>query len=163
GGVVPRIVTTLHGTDITLLGGDRSFSEIVAFSIEQSDAVTAVSASLKEDTVRELGIRREIKVIHNFVDCTSYSRRDVSALRAHLAQGNEKVLIHVSNFRAVKRAAAVVEIFAKVRKSVPAQLLMVGDGPEIPNAHRLARSLGVGRSVQFLGEQDQVAPLLSAA
>jgi N-acetyl-alpha-D-glucosaminyl L-malate synthase BshA len=162
-GLVPRIVTTLHGTDITLLGADRSYSEIVAFSIEQSDAVTAVSASLRNDTVRELGIRREIRVIHNFVDCSFYARRDVSALRAQLAPAGEKVIIHVSNFRPVKRVCAVVEIFAKVRKRVPAMLLMVGDGPDVPAALRLARSLGVGGSVQFLGEQDQVVQLLSAA
>ena len=160
---VPRVVTTLHGTDITLLGNDRSYSQIVAFSIEQSDGVTAVSQSLKDDTIRELGIRHDVKVIYNFIDCASHRRRDAAALRERFAPPGEKILIHVSNFRPVKRVGAVVEIFAKVRRQVPSHLLLVGDGPELMEASRMARSLGVLPSVQFLGEQDQVVPLLSAA
>jgi len=160
---VPRVITTLHGTDITLLGSDRSYSETVAFCIQQSDGVTAVSASLKNDTTRELGITKDIRVIPNFIDCTAHHRRDVTTLRKRLAPRGEKLLIHVSNFRPVKRVKAVVEIFARVRKQVAAQLLMVGDGPDLVDASCLARSLGVGEDVQFLGEQDQVVPLLSAA
>ncbi|MGE0706320.1 MAG: N-acetyl-alpha-D-glucosaminyl L-malate synthase BshA [Vicinamibacterales bacterium] len=160
---VPRIITTLHGTDITLLGSDRSYTETVAFCIQKSDGVTAVSESLKGDTIREMGITRDIRVIHNFLDCAKNQRTDVGDLCASLKPSGEKLLIHVSNFRPVKRAAAVVEIFARVQKQIPARLLMVGDGPDVGAAIRLARSLGVANDVKFLGEQDEVVPLLSAA
>jgi N-acetyl-alpha-D-glucosaminyl L-malate synthase BshA len=160
---VPRVITTLHGTDITLLGSDRSYSETVAFCIQQSDGVTAVSESLKADTIRELGITCDIRVIPNFLDCAKNQRRDVPAVRAALSPSGEKLLIHVSNFRPVKRAPAVVEIFARVRPRVRARLLMVGDGPDVAQATRRARELGVADDVEFLGEQDQVVPLLSAA
>jgi N-acetyl-alpha-D-glucosaminyl L-malate synthase BshA len=160
---VPRVITTLHGTDITLLGSDRSYSETVAFCIEQSDGVTAVSESLKRDTLRELGIKREIRVIPNFLDCSEYRRIDVGPLCAKLAPAQQKLLIHVSNFRPVKRTKEVIQIFGKVRQKVPARLLMVGDGPDLVDAAALARSLGVSDDVQFLGEQDHVVPLLSAA
>ncbi len=162
-GGVPRVVTTLHGTDITLLGGDPSYRETVAFCIEQSDAVTAVSESLKADTYRELGVTRDIQVIPNFLDPTQYQRRDVPGLRDRLACGGRRVLIHVSNFRPVKRPEAAVRIFAKVRARVPAILLMVGDGPECVAAQRLAQALGVDDDVHFLGVQEQVVPLLSVA
>jgi N-acetyl-alpha-D-glucosaminyl L-malate synthase BshA len=163
GACVPRIITTLHGTDITLLGSDRSYSEIVAFSIQQSDRVTAVSESLKADTLRELGVTSDIHVIPNFIDCSVYKRRDVAALRARLAPNGERIAIHVSNFRPVKRVSSVIEVFAHVLARVPARLLMVGDGPEMTEAQRLARSLGLADAVEFLGEQDQVVPLLSAS
>src|SRR5580693_6249715 len=140
-GCVPAVITTLHGTDITLLGSDRSYSETVAFCIQQSDGVTAVSESLKNDTIRELGVTREIRMIPNFLDCAVNRRRDVLPLRAQLAPGGCKVLIHVSNFRPVKRVKEVVEIFARVREQLPARLLMVGDGPDLADASRLARSL----------------------
>jgi N-acetyl-alpha-D-glucosaminyl L-malate synthase BshA len=160
---VPRVITTLHGTDITLLGSDRSYSETVAFCIEQSDGVTAVSESLKQDTLRELRVTRDIRVIPNFIDCSTNRRREVEGLRARLAPNGEKLLIHVSNFRPVKRVTAVVEVFELVRRKVPARLLMVGDGPELGEASRLTRALGIADAVDFLGEQDQVVPLLSAA
>ncbi|MEQ1871161.1 MAG: N-acetyl-alpha-D-glucosaminyl L-malate synthase BshA [Vicinamibacterales bacterium] len=160
---VPRVVTTLHGTDITLLGADRSYSETVRFSIEQSDGVTAVSESLKQDTLRELGVKVPIRVIPNFIDCDLNRRHDVPEIRARFAPLGEKLLIHVSNFRRVKRVTAVVEVFARVHAKVPSRLLMVGDGPDLDDAMRLARALGLGDRVQFLGEQDRVVPLLSAA
>jgi L-malate glycosyltransferase len=160
---VPRVVTTLHGTDITLLGSDPSYSEIVAFGIEQSDGVTAVSDSLAADTRRELGVSCDIRVIPNFIDCDSYRRTDVSQLRQRLAPAGEPLLIHVSNFRPVKRITAVVDVFARVRASMPARLLMVGDGPETGAAVKLAKDLGVGNDVAFVGEQDSVIPLLSAS
>jgi N-acetyl-alpha-D-glucosaminyl L-malate synthase BshA len=163
GACVPRVITTLHGTDITLLGADRSYSEIVAFSIEQSDAVTAVSDSLKSDTYRELGVSKEIRVIPNFVDCSIYRRIDATSLRERFAPNGQKIIVHVSNFRPVKRVDAVVDVFARVAKRVPARLLMVGDGPDLNQASRLADELGVSESVDFLGEQDQVVQLLSAA
>jgi N-acetyl-alpha-D-glucosaminyl L-malate synthase BshA len=159
----PRVITTLHGTDITLLGSDRSYSETVAFCIQESDGVTAVSQSLKNDTIRELGITCDIRVLPNFLDCSVYRRLEVGELCERLAPAHQKLLIHVSNFRPVKRTKEVVQIFARVHREVPARLLMVGDGPDLVDCVALARSLGVSDDVQFLGEQDQVVPLLSAA
>lgn len=161
---VPAVITTLHGTDITLLGSDRSYSETVAFCIEESDGVTAVSESLKQDTYRELGISKDIRVIPNFLDCSVHRRVDAERLRERLiGDPAAKVLIHVSNFRAVKRATAVVEVFARVSRQVTAHLLMVGDGPDRDSAARLAEERGVADRVHFLGEQDEVGPLLSIA
>ncbi|HEY7172571.1 MAG TPA: N-acetyl-alpha-D-glucosaminyl L-malate synthase BshA [Vicinamibacterales bacterium] len=160
---VPRVITTLHGTDITLLGADRSYSEIVAFGISQSDGVTAVSESLKADTIRELGVRRDIRVVPNFVDVDRYQRRDVHALREQLAPRGEKLLIHISNFRPVKRVTTVVDVFSRVHARIRSRLLMVGDGPDLNDAVKLARHLGVFEQVDFVGEQDLVVPLLSAA
>jgi N-acetyl-alpha-D-glucosaminyl L-malate synthase BshA len=161
--VVPRVITTLHGTDITVVGSDPSYSETVAFCIQQSDGVTTVSESLKRDTYRELGVASDIRVIPNFLDCSVYRRVDASALRARMAPGGEKIVIHVSNFRPVKRVTAVVEVFARIRREHPARLLMVGDGPDLVQAIGLARTLGVEDDVQFLGEQDQLVALLSAS
>jgi len=163
GAVVPRIITTLHGTDITLVGADRSYSDIVAFSIEESDGVTTVSDSLKRDTYRELGCTCDIRVIPNFVDCEKNRRRFDPDLRASLAPRGEKLLIHVSNFRPVKRLPVTVDVLARVRREVPARLLLVGDGPDIGEALRLARTLDIADDVLFLGEQDFVVPLLSVA
>ena len=157
----PKVITTLHGTDITLLGSDPSYSEAVAFCIQQSDGVTAVSESLKADTQRQLGVHREIRVIPNFLDCSVHRRIEVPALRQRFARDDEKLIIHVSNFRPVKRVRAVVQVFAQIRREVPSRLLMVGDGPDLPDAAQQARALGVAEKVHFLGEQDQVLPLLS--
>lgn len=163
GAQVPRVITTLHGTDITLLGADRSYSEIVRFGIEQSDGVTTVSESLKRDTIRELDVQRPIRVIPNFIDCATNRRLPVPELRSRFSPNGEKLVIHVSNFRPVKRVTSVIEVFARVRAEVDSRLLMVGDGPDLDDAVRLARALDLGDSVQFLGEQDRVVPLLSAA
>jgi N-acetyl-alpha-D-glucosaminyl L-malate synthase BshA len=161
---VPRIVTTLHGTDITLVGNDPSFSEIVAFSIEHSDGVTAVSESLRASTHRELGVRRDITVIPNFLDCGIFQRVDVPPLRRRFSQdGTSKVVIHVSNFRPVKRLDMVMQVFARVAKRMPARLLLVGDGPELGTVYRLGRELGVSHLVDAVGAQEAVIPLLSAA
>jgi N-acetyl-alpha-D-glucosaminyl L-malate synthase BshA len=160
---VPRVIATLHGTDITLVGNDRSYSETIAFSIQQADGVTAVSQSLKADTYRELGVTCDIRVIPNFLDCAAYRRIDATPLRTGLAAAGEKIVIHVSNFRPVKRVTAVVQLFARIRRQMPARLLMVGDGPDLGEATRLARALGVADDVQFLGEQDRLVPLLSAS
>jgi len=161
---VPSIITTLHGTDITLLGSDRSYSEAVAFCIEQSDGVTAVSESLKADTYRELAISKDIRVIPNFLDCAVHHRVDARPLRTRIVcDPAAKIAIHVSNFRPVKRTPAVVEIFARISRTVPAHLIMVGDGPDLSAASRLAREYGLDDRVHFLGEQDQVRPLLSMA
>jgi N-acetyl-alpha-D-glucosaminyl L-malate synthase BshA len=161
---VPAVITTLHGTDITLLGSDRSYSETVAFCIQQSDGVTAVSESLKADTYRELAVKSDIEVIPNFLNCSIHHRVDATTVRERLiGDATSKVVVHVSNFRPVKRVTAVVEIFDRICKRVPAHLLMVGDGPELDRAARLAQSLGHDDRVHFLGEQDQVLPLLSIA
>lgn len=161
---VPRVVTTLHGTDITLVGNDPSFSEIVAFSIEHSDGVTAVSESLRAATHRELGVQRDIMVIPNFLDCGIFQRVDVPQLRRRFSQdGAAKVVIHVSNFRPVKRLDAVMGVFARVAKQLPARLLLVGDGPELGTVYRLGRELGVAHLVDPVGAQEAVIPLLSAA
>ena len=159
--VPPKVITTLHGTDITLLGGDPSYSEAVAFCIEQSDGVTAVSESLKADTRRELGVTCDIRVIPNFLDCSMHRRTDLPSLRTRFASEDEKIAIHVSNFRPVKRVVAVIDVFARIRRAIPARLLMAGDGPDLSDAVQRARALGLSDVVHFLGEQDQVLPLLS--
>lgn len=158
----PRVVTTLHGTDITLIGSDPSYSQIVAFSIEQSHRVTAVSASLRASTYAELGVQREIEVIPNFLDTTIHRRRPRPDLRRHYA-GDEatRLVIHVSNFRPVKRIESVLHVFDRIRQRVPARLLLVGDGPEAGTAHRLARELGIAGQVLLLGAQEEIVPLLS--
>jgi L-malate glycosyltransferase len=157
----PKVITTLHGTDITLLGNDPSYSETVAFCIRQSDGVTAVSESLKADTERELRLDCEIRVIPNFLDCSVHRRLDVPDLRHRFASDDERIVIHVSNFRPVKRVVAVIEVFSRIRKEVPARLLMVGDGPDLGDAVQRARALDLTSHVTFVGEQDQVLPLLS--
>ena len=162
-GAVPRVVTTLHGTDITLVGSDRSYSETVAFSIEQSDGVTAVSQSLRDDTYRALKVKRDIRVIPNFLDCHRYRRQPWPEVRARYCREGEKVVVHMSNFRPVKRVEAVVEVFARIASRVRARLLLVGDGPDLVKARDRARSLAIEDRVEVLGEQDQVVPLLSVS
>jgi L-malate glycosyltransferase len=163
-GPVPKVVTTLHGTDITLVGSDPSYSEIVAYSIEQSDGVTAVSQSLADATRRQLGVRGEIDVIPNFIDCTLYRRRPDPSLRRRFAESDDtKIVIHVSNFRPVKRIDSVMQIFARISERVSSRLLLVGDGPELSTAYRLGRELGVADRTHILGAQELVIPLLSSA
>jgi len=161
----PRVVTTLHGTDITLVGSDPSYSEIVAFSIDQSDLVTAVSNSLRASTYEQLGVRRDIVVIPNFLDCGIHRRQNVGDLRRRFTADDPdaKLVIHVSNFRPVKRIDAVMAIFDRIRNKVPARLLLVGDGPELITAYRLARECGISQLVHSLGAQEEVVPLLSIA
>ena len=164
GHAVPRVVTTLHGTDITLVGSDPSFSEIVAYSIETSNGVTAVSQSLREATRRELNVRRDIEVIPNCLDCGIYRRREVPGLRKRFAADDAtRLVIHISNFRPVKRIDAVMEVFARISRAVPARLLLVGDGPELGTTYRLSRELDIAPLVETLGAQEDVIPLLSAA
>jgi N-acetyl-alpha-D-glucosaminyl L-malate synthase BshA len=159
-----RVVTTLHGTDITLVGSDPSFSEIVAYSIERSNGVTAVSQSLAASTHTELCVSREIAVIPNFLDCAIYRRMVVPGLRQRFApDADTKLVIHVSNFRPVKRIDAVMEVFARICRQVSARLLLVGDGPELGTAYRLGRELGVSQLVEVLGAQEAVLPLISAS
>jgi len=165
GSRAPRVITTLHGTDITLVGNDPSYSQIVAFSIDQSDAVTAVSESLRDATRTELGIRRDIAVVPNFLDCAVHRRTPVPGLRKRFDGGDDRtrIVIHISNFRPVKRVNAVVEIFDRIRRRVPSRLLLVGDGPELATAHRMAQELGISGLVHAAGAQQDVLPLLSIA
>lgn len=158
-----KVITTLHGTDITLVGQESSFYAITKFSIEQSDGVTAVSEFLREETNRAFGqVNCGMKVIPNFVNLEEY-RPEVALPRESFAPADHKLLAHVSNFREVKRVKDVVRIFARVRRQMPATLLMVGDGPERHDAEHEARELGVASDVRFLGKLDAVAPLLAAA
>jgi N-acetyl-alpha-D-glucosaminyl L-malate synthase BshA len=163
GGDIP-IVTTLHGTDITVVGQDPSFHAITKFSIERSDYLTAVSQFLKDETYRAFGCMGcDVEVIHNFVDPDVYDRaRHPPTLRQQLA-GDRAVLMHLSNFRAVKRVRDIVRIFARVRESVPSVLVMVGDGPDRIYAEEEARALGLEHETHFLGKIDVVAPLLANA
>ncbi|MCE2540253.1 MAG: N-acetyl-alpha-D-glucosaminyl L-malate synthase BshA [Acidobacteria bacterium] len=164
-GHVPRVITTLHGTDVTLIGSDASYLETVAFSIDQSDGVTAVSGSLRDDTYRQLPVRARIEVIPNFLDCRDHRRIADEGLASRYRGGrpDTKLVIHVSNFRPVKRVGAVVELFRRIREQVPARLLLVGDGPDLSTACRRARELGLAGDVEPLGEQELVVPLLSVA
>jgi L-malate glycosyltransferase len=154
-------VTTLHGTDITLVGNDRSYLPITRFGIEQSDSVTAVSEYLRQRTIEEFQIRRPITIVPNFVNCNLYHRTPDATLRGKFAESDEGILIHISNFRPVKRIEDVIEIFANVRKSRRCKLLMVGDGPERPKAEWLASTHNVAEDVVFLGKQNDMIPFLS--
>ena len=160
----PRMLTTLHGTDITLVGSDPSYARVVAFSIEQSHGVTAVSNSLRADTIAALGITRNIRVIPNFLDCEVYRRRPVPELRDRLlAGGVEHVVVHASNFRPVKRVGAVFEIFQRIRARLSARLVMIGDGPERRPLEQRVDEAGLQDVVEFAGEQHDLVPWLSAA
>jgi N-acetyl-alpha-D-glucosaminyl L-malate synthase BshA len=161
----PRTVTTLHGTDITLVGSDPSYALVVGFSIEQSHGVTAVSHSLKSDTVDALGIRQGIRVIPNFLDCARYTRRPDQGLRHRIAPNGsgEAVVMHVSNFRPVKRLPAVIDVFRSIRQRVPSRLVLVGDGPDRAAAERRVAEHGLTDAVMFAGEQHDLVPWLSAA
>lgn len=161
---VPRVVTTLHGTDITVVGNDPSYSEIVAFSIEKADGATAVSHSLREATRHELQVQREVAVIPNFLDCAVFHRARVPEVRARFSRNETaRIVIHVSNLRPVKRIDSVVAIFARVAREVPARLLLVGDGPELGTAYRVGRELGVLDRIDAVGAQEGIIALLSAA
>jgi N-acetyl-alpha-D-glucosaminyl L-malate synthase BshA len=155
-------ITTLHGTDITLVGADRSYLPITRFSIEQSDGVTAVSRYLRDRTVREFEIKRPIEVVPNFVNCDLYCRAPESA-RAEFAPRGEPILMHLSNFRPVKRVTDVIEIFARVRRQMPAKLVLMGDGPDRGAAEYLVRQKKLGCDVTFLGKQDRVHEKIGAA
>jgi N-acetyl-alpha-D-glucosaminyl L-malate synthase BshA len=156
-------VTTLHGTDVTLVGADRSYLPITKFSIEESDAVTAISEYLRQVTVSEFEIRRPIDMIPNFVNCDVFQPADGDCRRDEFAKDSEKILIHLSNFRPVKRVPDVVEIFHMVRKEIPAKLLMIGDGPERTTAEWLVRKKGLSHDVIFMGKQNQVQTILNCA
>ena len=156
-------ITTLHGTDITLVGRDPTYAPVVTFSINESDAITAVSNSLREETLQSFKIEKEIHVIPNFVDIKRFYQADKDHFKQMLAPDGERILVHVSNFRGVKRVPDVIRIFDAVRKEIPAKLLMIGDGPERQNAEDLARALGIYNDIRFLGKQEQISEILSIA
>lgn len=156
-------VTTLHGTDITLVGLDRSYLPITRFSIEQSDGVTAISDYLKQKTIEEFEVGRAIEVIPNFVNCDVYKPVRDQEHRREFAADDERVLVHLSNFRPVKRVCDVIEIFERVQKKIPSKLLMIGDGPDRSKAEWLAMKKGIHDRVHFLGKQDRVHEKLGIA
>jgi N-acetyl-alpha-D-glucosaminyl L-malate synthase BshA len=156
-------ITTLHGTDITLVGADRSYLPITRFSIEESDGVTAISDYLRTATLDVFSIANEIRVIKNFVNCDMYQPNPQGRHESTLTPKGEKVLMHLSNFRPVKRVFDCIRILREVRREVPAHLLMVGDGPERPPAEHLARELGLESHVTFLGKQGHVERLIPLA
>lgn len=158
-----KVVTTLHGTDITVLAQDESLKDLIRLAINQSDAVTSVSRDLTRETREVLDITRPIDLTYNFVDKRVYYPREVSELRKEFAADHEKILMHISNFRPVKRVSDVVDIFKKVSGEVPSRLLFVGEGPDLPKIQHKIRELGLEDKVSFLGKQDEIAQVISMA
>ncbi len=160
-GINIPVVTTLHGTDITLVGNDSSFAPVVEFSINESDGVTAVSRQLKEETMATFQIKKDIRVIHNFIDFSRFRKTNKDHFRKAIAPDGEKILVHISNFRKVKRVEDVIHIFQKVLKSVKSKLLLIGDGPERKYMEELCRTLHLCDEIRFLGKQEAVEELLA--
>jgi N-acetyl-alpha-D-glucosaminyl L-malate synthase BshA len=158
-----KVVTTLHGTDITLVGLEPSFLPVMKFSIERSDGVTAVSRFLREKTLTNFNIEKDITVIPNFVDTEKYKRIECKEICTKFAPKGEKVLVHISNFRVVKRVQDVIRIFKQVQEKIPSKLILVGDGPDRSACELLVRELGLQKQVKFLGKQLELVPILSAA
>ncbi|MBX7227536.1 MAG: N-acetyl-alpha-D-glucosaminyl L-malate synthase BshA [Chitinophagales bacterium] len=162
-GKVLPFVTTLHGTDITLVGKDPTYEPVVTFSINQSNGVTAVSESLKNDTLKLFKIQQEIEVIPNFIDFKRFSKINKSHFKKAIAPNDEKILVHTSNFRKVKRIEDVIQTFKLIRKELPVKLLMIGDGPERQSAEVLSRQLKVAEDIRFLGKQEAIEELLAVS
>jgi N-acetyl-alpha-D-glucosaminyl L-malate synthase BshA len=162
GRLVP-VITTLHGTDITLVGRDKTYEPVVTFSINESDAITAVSENLKQETLKHFEIRKEIEVIHNFVDLKRFNKKPLTAFKKVISAHDEKIVVHASNFRKLKRIDDVMEIFKNIHAATPSKLLMVGDGPERPIAEDLARQYGIESDVRFLGKQEQMEDILAVS
>ena len=162
-GIHIPVVTTLHGTDITLVGKDPTYKPVVTFSINQSDGVTAVSENLKQDTYKHFDVVKDIKVIPNFIDLQRFSLKAKDHFKLAIAPNNERIVVHTSNFRKVKRTQDVVHIFEKIQKEIPSKLLMVGDGPERVYCEQLCRDLEICDNVRFLGKQDAVEEILSVS
>ncbi|MFK7900560.1 MAG: N-acetyl-alpha-D-glucosaminyl L-malate synthase BshA, partial [Cyclobacteriaceae bacterium] len=157
------VVTTLHGTDITLVGKDASYEPVVTFSINKSDSVTAVSESLKQDTLGHFNIKREIDVIPNFIDLKKFAKQRMDHFKTAICPNGEFLLIHVSNFRKVKRVQDVLQVFYGVKQKLPAKLMLVGDGPERAAMEKLCMELGICDDVRFLGKVNEVEEVLSVA
>jgi len=160
-GILLPVVTTLHGTDITLVGKDSSYEPVVTFAINHSDGVTAVSDSLKQETYANFKIDKDIEVIPNFIDLSRFSRKPKDHFRKAIAPHGERLIVHTSNFRKVKRVQDVVHVFKKISSSIPSKLLLIGDGPERHNIEQLCRDLHLGDDVRFLGKQEMIEEVLS--
>ena len=156
-------ITTLHGTDITLVGRDKTYAPVVTFSINKSDAITAVSNNLKKETLDNFDIKKEIDVIHNFVDIKRFSVKPMDAFKKAIAPNGEKIILHASNFRKIKRIGDVIYTFNKIRKSIPSKLLLVGDGPERHMAEELCRELGIFKEARFVGKQQDMEDIYAIA
>lgn len=162
-GISIPVVTTLHGTDITLVGKDPSYEPVVTFSINQSDGVTAVSEDLRKETYEYFDIQQEIEVIPNFIDLERFKKQRKDHFKFAICPNGEKLLVHTSNFRKVKRVEDVIQVFYNIRKQIPAKLLLVGDGPERDRMERLCRTLGTCEDIRFLGKLEAVEEVLSVA
>ena len=162
-GISLPVITTLHGTDITLIGKDKTYSPVVTFSMEESDALTAVSENLKEETYKNFDISKPIEVIYNFVDIANFNKKPVDAFKKMVAPNGEKIIMHASNFRKLKRVRDVVDVFIRIANQMPAKLLLIGDGPERPELEAYTRSLSLCNDIKFLGKQEQIEDILPIA
>jgi L-malate glycosyltransferase len=162
-GIRMPVITTLHGTDITLVGRDKTYSPVVTFSMEESDALTAVSNNLKEETYRNFDINKEIDVIYNFVDVQRFHKKPVDAFKKLIAPGKERIIVHASNFRKVKRVQDVINTFILINTQIPSKLLLLGDGPERPYAESICRDCLAADNIKFLGKQEQMEDILPIA
>ena len=157
------VITTLHGTDITLVGRDKTYSPVVTFSMEESDILTAVSENLKEETYRNFSIQKPIEVIYNFIDIKRFNRKPVDAFKKLIAPNGEKIIVHASNFRKLKRIQDVVKVFLEIDKKIPSKLLLIGDGPERPEIEAFTRTCNQSGEIKFLGKQEQIEDILPIA
>lgn len=157
------VITTLHGTDITLVGRDKTYSPVVTFSMEESDVLTAVSENLKQETYRNFQIQKAIQVIYNFVDVKRFNKKPVDAFRKLIAPNHEKILVHASNFRKVKRVMDVVKVYQLINRQIPSRLLLIGDGPERPEIEAFTRECSDCQDIKFLGKQEQMEDILPIA
>ena len=162
-GITIPVITTLHGTDITLVGRDKTYSPVVTFSMNESDAVTAVSNNLRDETYRNFKMEKDIEVIYNFVDVKRFNRKPIDAFKKVISPNNEKILLHASNFRKVKRVEDVVKVFIKVNEKIPSKLLFVGDGPERTTIESLCRESNAHHDIRFLGRQEQMEDILAVS
>jgi N-acetyl-alpha-D-glucosaminyl L-malate synthase BshA len=162
-GIDIPVVTTLHGTDITIVGKDPALSPVVTFSMNESDGITAVSRDLKEETESTFNLNKEIEVIYNFVDLTRFFKQEKEHFKRFICPNDEKLLVHASNFRKVKRIDDIIKSFAKIRKVIPCKLLMVGDGQERQNMEKLSRDLNISDDIRFIGKLDAIEEVLSVA
>jgi N-acetyl-alpha-D-glucosaminyl L-malate synthase BshA len=157
------VITTLHGTDITLVGRDKTYSPVVTFSMEESDILTAVSENLKEETYRNFSIEKPIEVIYNFIDIDRFNKKPVDAFKKLIAPNGEKIIVHASNFRKLKRIQDVVKVFLEIDKKIPSKLLLIGDGPERPEIEAFTRTCNQCGEIKFLGKQEQIEDILPIA
>jgi N-acetyl-alpha-D-glucosaminyl L-malate synthase BshA len=162
-GISIPVITTLHGTDITLVGRDKTLAPVVAFSINESDAITAVSENLRDETYEIFDIKKEIEVIPNFVDLSRFHKKAIDPFRKVIAPDNQRIVVHASNFRKIKRVLDVVRIFAEINKHIPSKLLFVGDGPDRHDAENLCRELGICDDIRFIGKQEQIEEILAVS